>query len=208
MLRHGPARAIVLAATALLLSGCIGIETTVSFGSDGSGTIAMTYRVSQLVTRLGTAEGEEGGVPLPLSAEDFRAAIADAPGVSLVEDVQQRQTEEDVWIEAKLRFGKVEELQKVRGFGSSEATLQRDASGWVYRQLITQGGGDQAAMDAETLQLVDTLFSGYEVTFVVEAPTPIKSANVGKVDGRTARYSIPVKDLLTMTERLVWEVVW
>ena len=200
--------AIGTALAVLTLMGCIGVETTVSFAADGSGTATMSYRVSQFVTKLGTAEGEEGGVPLPISAEDFRAAVADAPGVSIVGEVKQTEDEEDIRVEATLRFDRVESLGAVRGFGSLPSKLTREDSRWTYRQLISEGGDPAKPVDADTMELMNALFAGYELTFVVEAPADIKSANLGEIQGRTARYSVSMPELLKMTARTEWEVVW
>jgi len=208
MLGHKAAGVLLTALAVLTLGGCIGVETTVSFADDGSGSAKMSYRVSQFVTKLGTAEGEQGGVPLPISAEDFRAAVADAPGVSIVGEVKRTEDEEDIRVDATLHFDRVESLAAVRGFGSLPSTLTHEGSGWTYRQLISEGGDAAQPVDADTMELVNALFAGYSLTFVVQAPADIKSANLGQIEGRTARYSVPVPELLKMTARTEWEVVW
>jgi hypothetical protein len=200
-----PVVAVLLVAL-LTVSACIGVETTLDFSADGSGTATVSYRISQFVTKLATAEGEEGGVPLPVSEKDFRAAVADAPGVSLVGNVTVKEDEENISVEARLRYDRVESLAKVRGFGDTPGTLGRDGDRWVYRQVVTAGGREQA--DAETMQIIEALFAGYKVTFVINAPADIRSASLGEVKGRTVRYSVSVPELLEMTQPTELEVVW
>lgn len=205
--RFAAAVALVMALV-LALAGCIGVETTMEFAADGSGTATMVYRVSQMVTKIGTGEGEQGGVPLPITEADFTRAVADAPGVSLVGDVKRSEDEENITMEAKLRFDRVESLAGVQGFGDTPATLTRDGDRWVFRQVITAGAKPGESIDPETERIVEALFSGYNVAFVIQAPADIKSASLGQVAGRTVRYSVAVPELLKMTERTELEVVW
>ena len=204
--------AVALRALPLVLlfsaSGCIGVETTFDFTADGSGTATLAYRVSQFVTKLATAEGEGGGVPLPITEADFRAAVADAAGVSLIGDVTRSEDEEDIRIRAKLRFDRVESLARVSGFGDTPAALAREGDRWVYRQVVSAGGAQGEQVDADTMKIIEALFSGYELTFVVNAPAAIRSSNLGTVEGRTVRYSVTVPELLKMTQRTELEVVW
>lgn len=192
----------------LLAVGCIGVETSLDFAADGSGTATIAYRVSQFVTKLATAEGEEGGVPLPITEADFRGAVAGVQGVSLIGEVTREEDEQDIRIQAKLRFDRVESLAGVSGFGDTPAALTREGDLWVYRQVVTAGGTESGPVDAQTMKIIEALFSGYEVTFVVNAPAAIRSSNLGTVQGRTARYSVTVPELLKMTQRTELEVAW
>jgi len=201
--------ALALAALcAVTLAGCIGVETTFTFKDDGSGELAVDYRVSQFVTKLGTAKDEEGRVTLPITKADFEKAVADAPGVRIIGTVEQSEDEENITLKARLGFDSVASLAKVRGFDQMKASLARDGSGWLLTQTIAVGGTPDQPIDAQTMELVTALFSGYAVTFVVEAPTVIKSANLGEISGRSVRYSVTIPDLLKMTQKTELEVTW
>jgi hypothetical protein len=202
------AAAALAAAVALGLGGCIGVETTYVFQADGSGTATLVYKVSQLVTQIGTGQGEEGGVPLPLTEADFTRAVSEAPGVSLTGGVKRTEDEENITIAAALRFDRVESLAKVRGFGDSPATLTQDGDRWVFRQVVSSGGKPGEQVDTDTMKIVEQMFAGYDVTFVVQAPAEIRSATLGTISGKTLKYSVSIPDLLKTTQPVQLEVVW
>ena len=65
---------------AVLLTSCIGIDSRLSIREDGSGTLALTYRVSQLVADVGLSETGTSAVPLPLTRADFDHSLEASGG--------------------------------------------------------------------------------------------------------------------------------
>jgi hypothetical protein len=191
----------------LLLQGCIGVESTLRIAADGSGTVTLDYRISQFVTKLGTAQGERGKIPLPVTADDFREAVSRSPGVALVGEVRTTEDEDDIHVQATLRFDRIESLSEVPGLDTMPIALTREGETWTLRQVIT-AGANGGPIDAESREMVQALFGDYALTFVVEAPAAVRSASLGVVSGRTVRYSVAMADLLAMDEQTVLEVVW
>ena len=68
-------RLLLPALFAVALSSCIGVQSQLSLGRDGSGTLRISYRVAQFLR-----EGQ--GLPLPASREDFQRAVEAEPGLS------------------------------------------------------------------------------------------------------------------------------
>ena len=84
----------------LMLTSCLGIEMKTVFNADGSGRMTMKLRVSQSILEMG---GEEAGIDMPLSKDDFSREYEGVEGVTVV-DVTQEDTEEDRIITAVIDF--------------------------------------------------------------------------------------------------------
>ena len=62
----------VLCVASLFLLSCVGIDSRLTVRDNGSGTLVLTYRVSQLVADLGLSSSDKGVIPLPLSGRISR----------------------------------------------------------------------------------------------------------------------------------------
>jgi len=203
-------KAVGIALVLTLAVSCIGIETKITFKEDGSGSASFKYKISQMIMNLGSTEEGEDPIPLPVSDEDFRAAVESADGVEISGNVTQTEDEENIYIEASVLFDKVESLSAMEDFESMPATLERDGDRWVFRQVIVPGeiGDAEEEIDAESMGMIEAMFSGYEIAFTVVAPRNIQSASMGEVTGKSVRYAIAMPDLLKQREETVLEVVW
>jgi hypothetical protein len=192
-------RLILPALFAAALSSCIGIQSQISLGRDGSGTVRLSYRISQFLR-------EDQGLPLPVSGEDFQRAAAAAPGLRL-EALSQREDEQDVTIEARLAFDRVESLNALGDQLGLTYVVQGDSR--VFRQRLNPGQ-PPGGISAESLKLVETFFQGYEVTLELSSPVPIRSYSLGQLseDRRILRYRTTIPELLKQREDLTLEVTW
>jgi hypothetical protein len=184
---------------AAALSSCIGIQSQISLGRDGSGTVRLSYRISQFLR-------EERSLPLPVSREDFQRAVAGAPGLRL-EALSQREDERDVIIEARLAFDRVEALNALGGQLGLSYAVQGDSR--VFRQRLNPGrppGGIQP----ESLRMAETFFQDYEVSLELSSPVPIRSCSLGQLseDRQTLRYRATIPELLKQKDELILEIVW
>ena len=62
---------VALCFTLALLSSCIGVDSRLTVRDNGSGTLQLTYRISQLVADLGVSSTGKSAIPLPVSRSDF-----------------------------------------------------------------------------------------------------------------------------------------
>jgi hypothetical protein len=212
----------ILTIIVLLFASCMGAESKIKIQNDGSGTISFTYRISQMLLNMGEEAGGEGtdeesgeegnaDVPLPLTQEDFEKSVEGIEGLRLIE-VKQTETETDLIITAKLEFDDVESLSQSEAFSEWPVTFEKAGNSYVYRQILSEGQGEEgdAAMDEETINMIESMFTGYEFSFSVETPSPIKEYNIGELsaDKKTVTYTIPIADMMRIKEKLVFVVTW
>jgi hypothetical protein len=198
---------LFMACILFLFFGCIGIESTLDINANGSGTLLLQYRVSQLLVSMGQTE-EEGAQepPLPLTEDDFRQAVRRTPGLTL-RSVTREETESDVIIRAEIAFNSVNNLADSKLFADMPITFGRSGNTVTFSQVLTKGGEE---MSEEQRQAMESFFQGYELGFVITAPRKIISYNRGEVsqDGRTLTYRISMTDLLQLKEKTELTVTW
>jgi hypothetical protein len=198
--------ALLLAAT-LTLGSCIGIDSKLAIRSDGSGTLSLTYRVSQFVADLGRASAEHGPAPLPVSREDFERGLQGVGGVTL-KSFQRTADEKDITIRAEIAFDALESLAKVPAFRDAPPSLTESAGRHTFSQLVVKAPAEQ--ISADTQQMVDAFFDGYAVTLRVQTPGPIQSSSAGTVsaDKKELTYTASIKDLVSTKRDIVLTVTW
>jgi hypothetical protein len=181
------------------LSSCIGIQSQITLGRDGSGAVRLSYRIPQFLR-------EDRSLPLPASREEFQRVVTSATGLRL-EALSQREDEQDVTIEARLSFDRVEALNVLGGQLGLSYTVQPD--GRVFRQRIYEGQ-PPGGISADSMKLAETFFRSYEVFLELSSPDPIRSCSLGQLseDRRSLRYQITIPELLRQQEGLILEVIW
>ncbi len=196
-------------AVVLMLNSCLGAKIHTSFNRDGSGSILMEFKISQIFYQMGAAEGGKGD-SIPLSADQLREDLGDQPGVS-VREVSEEVGEEFNLIRAVLDFENFVALEKTDVMG--DAVLSHEGKRWIFRQKIADESepSDEEVSEEELAQM-KPFFEGYEISFIVTAPKKVISYNMGELssDGRTVTYSVPTLEMnmLGNTEDLVMEVIW
>jgi hypothetical protein len=192
-------RILLPALLAVALSSCIAIQSQLSLGRDGSGTVRLSYRVSQFLR-------EQQGLPLPASSEDFQRALASAPGLRL-EALSQREDEQDVTLEARIAFDRVEDLNALGGQLGLAYVVEGERR--VFRQRLYPGQ-PAGGISAESLRMIETFFPGYEVSLELSSPVPIRSYSLGQLseDRRILRYRTTIAELLKQNNEVILEVTW
>jgi hypothetical protein len=197
----------ILAVIAFFLCSCIGVDSRLSIRADGSGTLDLTYRISQTVTDLGRSGTQKSPLPLPLTKADFDRGLSDVSGVRLT-SFSRSENEADIMIHAVIAFDSVSALAQVTSFKDEAPALSVAGSGHTYSQVIVKAASEELSSD--TLAMLDSLFSDYHLSFSVEAPAQIQSFSLGTLsqDKRTLSYSASVKELVTTTKDIVMSLSW
>lgn len=191
----------------VLLSSCIGIDSQITLQNDGSGTMLLNYRISQLMKNLDVAKSD-WHLPLPVSREDFQRTVDSISGLKLL-SLTQREDERDVLIDARLAFTGVQAINSLGREGQIELSFSNEGDLYVFRQQIYRGRGLEE-ISPESLQMIQTFFEGYELSYRVTAPAAIKRHSLGELseDQRSVSYKTSVADLLKSGEKQVLEVAW
>lgn len=191
-----------------LLSSCIGIESRIRINNDGSGQLTLKYRVSRLIANLESAETKGKVVPLPLSREEFERTVNSTDGLELV-SYSRKEDEVDIRIEAKVNFNSIEALSAMDNRNENSFSLLSEQGNRVISQII-YAGSDGEAPSRDSLEMIETFFSGYSLTFIVETPAEIYKYNLGELsaDKRSVTYQISIPEMLGDTMKKIFEVAW
>lgn len=189
------------------LSSCIGIESRIDLRADGTGTLTLSYRVSQFMKNIDVGR-EDKRLPLPVSAEDFRRTAAGIEGLRLA-TVEQREDEQDVHIRAVLEFDDLEALNALGPESGLGLSFARSGEDRVLRQQIAPAAEPEMIPES-SFRMVEEFFAGYELVYTISAPGAIKRHTLGELseDGRSVIYTVTVPQLLRAVEPVVLEVVW
>jgi len=193
---------------AVLLSSCVGVGSRLTIHQDGSGTLALTYRVSQLVVNLGNPVDGKGVIPLPLTKADFERSVASSQGMVRLTSFDRSEDQKDVTIRVELAFDSLEALAKLDAFQSAQIRLSSDGGGHSFSQLIAKAPREPITEDS--LRMVDAFFGDYDLAFTIEVPQPVKTNTLGTLsqDRRVLTYKTSVKDLVRTKSDVVLSMSW
>ena len=199
-------RLLAVAALMVALGACVSIESRFVFNEDGSGDLHLVYRLDPAMAELGNAAAP-GALPLPISERDFRAATAAVEGLELTE-YRRDDGEDAVVVSATLHFDRVRKLAELPSFGDLQPRLEGGDPATFA--LVLGIAADDPALDAGARELLNMLFGDHVVSFVVEAPRPIRDSSEGVLseDGRQVTVTIPLARYAAQRERQVLTVRW
>jgi hypothetical protein len=214
------ALAFPLLFAALLFSSCVGASMEIVARQDGSGTIALEYRLSRDLESLGKLDGNENWPPIPVGKADFERSAARVAGLTL-RSFSERTTPADRIYQAKFDFANPEALLGFLDSSGRRASLSREEG----KNRLVLSFNDSAArldLDPELLELAVTAFEGYALDFSITLPqTPqlrVAGGNGGftesppdgaaQLRGNRVSFSAPMADLLSAQNPVGLEIVW
>jgi len=205
-------RGIAVVAAALILSGCIKVDQTISINPDGSGTLDMIYGMSeQTIAQMEAMEQMAAGMkeegleaesdsPLDFDEAEVRKKFAEEKpeGVQLL-DVSSESREGWKYMKVKLAFDDLDSLKNTEFFEDSELTLTRNAEGnYVLAQKLgpdatglpgsPAGSEDAQGMDEKAMQAMAAMFAGLRIAMTVAVPGEIIETNATQVEGNRASW--------------------
>jgi hypothetical protein len=195
-------------AVVVALTSCVGIDSRLTINDNGSGVLALTYRVSQLVVNLGNPVDGKGVVPLPLSKSDFERSLAATQGKVRLTRFDRSEDQKDITIRAELAFDSLDALAQVDAFQSAQIHVSTDSGNHTFSELIAKAPSEPVTDDS--LRMVDAFFGGYDLAFTVEAPQPVKSNSLGTLsaDKRVLTYKTTVSDILRTKNDIILSISW
>jgi hypothetical protein len=199
---------VILCLSVIMLSSCVGIDSRLTVRDNGSGTLELTYRISQLVADLGIASTGKSVVPLPVSRPDFERALAASNGKVRLTRFDRAEDQKDITIHADLAFDSVDALARIAAFQEADIKWAADGARRTFSQTVAHAPRQPLTDDSR--RMLETLFDGYDMNFVIVAPQPIQTAALGSLsaDKRTLSYKTTIKDIMTTTQDLVLSARW
>jgi hypothetical protein len=197
-----------LCAASLFLLSCVGIDSTMTIKDNGSGTLVLAYRVSQLVTHLGESTTGESPVPLPVSRADFERSIASAQGKVRLTRFEKSENEKDITIKAELSFDSLTALAQLDSFKDAKLTLTQNGSRRTLSQTIATAA--KQPLTADSKAMLDELFEGYVLNFTIQVPNAILAAPIGTLsqDKKTLSYTASAKDVVGASNDIILSLTW
>ena len=200
---------------------CIGVKADISVRADGSGKMAIEYRVSQMAEALGRLDGNQRWQTVPVGRADFERSMARLPGLRL-SSFSSKSDGKDVINRAELEFKKVEDLLAFLNPAGKEglASFSQDKGKSRLRLIFSEGAADA---DADLLLLVKSMSEGYELSVslsvsenaelvltdgagqgIKESPVSVRIVPSGK----KISFTIDTGELLSLKEGLGVELCW
>jgi len=208
----------LLCVAAVVLNSCLGVSTDITIKADGSGKIALMYRVSQALESLGRLDGNEGKPAVPVGKTDFERTTARIPGLKLSgyssKNIRGGSGTGDLVTNAALDFKDTGALLAFLDSTGSRASLVRDGEGSLLRLTLLEPA--ETVTNPDLLSLLKENSEGYNFSIsfslpgnagITMIPSSIPAAKL-ETKGKKASFSIGMGELLSLKEGLVLEIRW
>jgi hypothetical protein len=212
--------ALPLLCAAFVFSSCVGASMEIVVRRDGSGTIALEYRLSRELESLGKLDGNENWPAVPVGKADFERSAARIGGLSL-RSFSKKNAAADTLYQARLDFASLEALVRFLDDTGRSASLSKE--GGKNRLVLSfNNAAGLVEADEKLLELLASSFEGYALDFGITLPWQpelrvadgrgalLESPPAGKalLQGNRISFSAPMADLLSAPEPAVLEIVW
>jgi hypothetical protein len=209
---------LLLCLSAVVLNSCLGVSADITIKADGSGKIALEYRVSQELESLGRLDGNESKPAVPVGRTDFERTVARIPGLRLSgyssKDVRNSAGGNDLVTKVTLDFKDTSALLAFLDDAGSRAALVQDGAGSLLRLTVLEPSG--SVTDPDLLSLLREISEGYEFSISFSLP---RNASVGMIpvsvpaaklvsNGKNVSFSVSIGELISLKEGLVLEIRW
>ncbi|MDR2343275.1 MAG: hypothetical protein LBD86_01940 [Spirochaetaceae bacterium] len=168
--------------TAFMLTACLGMETEIDIKENGSGTLAMTYRISDELFSPGTLPGNENLPSVPIGKEDFERTFSRIPGMGMVSYSEKEDGGDKLFL-IKARFENLDSLTSFLDANGRQATLERKDGKTI---LSVSFDLDKNYVDTDLAPILPLIFENYSFDFKISLP---RNCEVSYMDGAGAELS-------------------
>jgi hypothetical protein len=209
---------LLFAPLVLLTTSCLGASADIVIRADGSGTIALEYRVSQMLESLGRLDGNERWPAIPVGKADFERSVARLPGLRLssfsVKEAPNALGGKDLVTTVKLDFKDTTALLSFLDSAGGRASFIQENGQSTLRFVLSDPKAD--AIDADLLSLIREVSAGYDISVSFTAPQeaalsvipPHVSAARIVPQGKKVSFAIGTGELVGVRDGLAIEIRW
>ncbi|MDR1507550.1 MAG: hypothetical protein LBI67_10665 [Treponema sp.] len=202
-----------LCACILLLSSCVGAGSGITVRSDGSGTLALEYRLAKDLESLGKLDGNERWLPVPAGRADLERTVNRVPGLALV-SFSSKEDGKDIVYSARLNFNSPRALTAFLDASLEDVELDMERKRFVFTFLGAENP------DGGFRDTVASSFSGYEFFLTLSMPAPvsvrwldetgaeIQTPQTCLLKGSTVTFTSPMADIVLLDRTQVMEISW
>ncbi|MCL2374733.1 MAG: hypothetical protein FWC65_05780 [Treponema sp.] len=210
--------ALFLFPLALLLGSCFGLDADIALNPDGSGTIALEYRVSKALDSLGRLDGNERWSTIPVGRVDFQRTLDRLPEMRLL-SFSSREDDQDIIISARLEFSSIQGLLAFLDAAGSRAAFSGSAGSGRMAFALSEAS---PVTDAALADLLAQASEGYAVRIGFSLPSegslavqdrrgsPLEAVPGAAIQaaGRRVWASFPLREVLMAPEGLALVFNW
>lgn len=166
--------------TAFMLTACLGMETEIDIKQNGSGTVNMTYRISNELFSLGALPGNEDSPPVPVGREDFERTFNRIPGMEMVSYSEKDGGGDRVFL-VKAKFDNLDALVNFLDAHGRQVTLAHGEDGRTVLSIRFDMSGE--AINPDMVPILPMIFENYFMDFNISFPN---DCEVSYMDGEGA----------------------
>jgi len=208
---------LLIGFAAVVLSSCLGVSADITIKADGSGTIAMEYRVSRAPESIGRLDGNENMPAVPAGKEDFERTVARIPGLKLSKYSSKEKPDgsggADLVTNVTLAFKNTDALLAFLDGSGSYAALDEESGSKLLRLVLFE---PMEPVSDDLLALLREFYSDYELGLSFSLPKNAALATIPAqvpaaklvTNGKKVSFSIGMGGLLSLTDGLTLEIKW
>ena len=197
---------------------CLGVSAGITIKADGSGKIALEYRVSQSLESIGRLDGNEKIPAVPVGRLDFERTVSRIPGLRLSKygsrEIRGPSGGGDLVTNVTVDFRDTTALLAFLDGAGSRAALVQEGQGALLR--LTLLDPSERISNPDLLSLLREVSGGYEFGISLNLP---KNAGLTVIpasipaaklvsSGKKVSFSIGMDELLSLKDGVVLEIRW
>ena len=211
-------RYLLLSIGAVFFSSCLGVSADITIKADGSGKIALEYRVSQALESIGRLDGNEKMPAVPAGRIDFERTVSRIPGLKLSryssKEIRSDSGSKDLVTKVTLDFKDTSALLAFLDSTGSRAAIVQEGQGVLLRlNLLDTSDG---VSNPDLLSLLREVSNGYELGITLNLPknavltTIPASIPPAKLvsGGKKVSFTMDMGELLSLKDGLTLEIRW
>jgi hypothetical protein len=206
----------------VMLNSCLGASADITIKANGSGKIALEYRVSSMLESMGRLDGNEHWPTIPVGRADFERSVARIPGLSLksfsAKEVRNRSSgKSDLVTKVMLEFSHTDALLAFLDASGSAASLrQNNGKNTLRLVLLDPSNDDNGVIDNDFRSLMRQITVGYEIRVSLNAPrnaalavvpSSVSAAQIVS-SGKKVSFTIGLEELIGLEGGLALEIGW
>jgi hypothetical protein len=206
----------------LLMISCAGVRADIAIKADGSGTITLEYKISQLLENLGKLDGNERWSTVPAGAEDFRRTVERLDGIRLVsfasKTVANDEAQAAVINTVKLKFDNIDALTGFFDATGRQVSFVKENGKNRLTLIVIENNNN---IDPDLLELFALVSKGFDFTLTMSVASgqaalavldgggsPLDLADAKVSQGNPLSFSAPMGTLSSIKRGVTLEIVW
>jgi len=205
----------------LLLNSCIGLSLNIQMNKDGSGKLAMEYRISKMLDSLGGLDGNESMPTIPVGKTDWERTVNRVPGAKL-SSFSSTEDKKDTIIKVVIDYKDDKTLITLLAPVLGKTSINRQEQGGNLNLSLMDDSIDLSDYSEEVIEQARVFFEGYDVAVSFSGQgnskltltdkngndIPVQSNAKAILSGKKVSYSIGIMDLVSMRSGLILHFTW